>query len=295
MKKLLFVLLSFWISNIYAQIDFDFTQRQLRASQDTSKVVRDSLNKALKDQISSAMETIPPFCIFKDNYFISGTNFNGGINSNNSDVKYQISVMDRLIKGALPYDTYLFITYTQKSFWDIYKESAPFEDTNFNPSLGIGNNIVVNDRLAGIVLLQIEHESNGRDSIWNRSWNMVSTTGIYEINRNFNVQMKIWIPFWLAKENKDIAQYKGYWHIGGMYNSTNKRWYFSAVVTKRGGWNFGANVALEAAFRLTKRSNQYICFQYYNGYGESLLDYKQYSNYLRFGLVIKPTFWHSIL
>ena len=290
MKKIFIILLlSVCISNVYAQIDMDITRLQIRANQDTSKVARDSLNKVLKSQINSLMETIPPFGIFKDNYFVTGTNFDGGVNKNNSDAKYQISVMHRLIKGVLPHDTYLFITYTQKSFWDIYKKSAPFEDTNFNPSLGLGNNIVVNDRLSGVLLLQIEHESNGRDSIWNRSWNMISTTGIYEINKNFNVQLKIWIPFLLAKENKDIAQYKGYWHVAGMYNSSNKRWSFSAVLTKRGGWDWGTNVSLEAAFRLTKRSNQY------NGYGESLLDYKKYSNYLRFGIVIKPNYWHSIL
>lgn len=51
---------------------------------------------------------------------------------------------------------------------------------------------------------------------------------------------------------------------------------------------------LEAAFRLTKKRNQYICIQYYNGYGESLLDYNVFSGYIRVGVVIKPDKWFSI-
>ena len=45
---------------------------------------------------------------------------------------------------------------------------------------------------------------------------------------------------------------------------------------------------MDAAFRLSKISNQYIYLQYYNGYGEGLLAYNQFHNYLRIGFVIKP-------
>ena len=237
----------------YAQQDYK--------KKDTTRHKNEWLEKRdypLRDSVRRELEAIPPFSIYKDNYFVTGTNFDGGVNQNNSDAKFQISIMHRLIKGVLPHDMYLFITYTQKSFWDIYRKS------------------------------------NGLDSIWNRSWNRVSFTAIYMVNRNFNVQFKAWIPFWKAKENKDITRYAGYWHVAGNFRTQNQRFSFSSVITKRGGWDLNANVFLEAAFRLTKKSNQYICLQYYNGYAEGLLDYNRFQSYLRFGILIKPNKWVSI-
>lgn len=248
-----------------------------------------------RDSIRRELETIPPFSIYKDNYFVTGTNFRGGgINQHNSDAKFQVSIMHRLIRGILPQDMYLFITYSQRSFWDIYKKSAPFEENVYNPSIGIGNNIVIDDHVVGVGFFQIEHESNGRDSIWNRSWNKVSFTAIGAITPDLNLQFKVWVPFWKAKENKDIARYAGYWHLVANYQTPSRRFSFTGQYIKRGGWDLNANFMLEAAFRLTKKRNQYICIQYYNGYGESLLDYNVFSGYIRVGVVIKPDKWFSI-
>ncbi len=60
-------------------------------------------------------------------------------------------------------------------------------------------------------------------------------------------------------------------------------------MVKRSGWNFNYNFIIEAAYRFSLKSNQYLFAQYYNGYGEGLLDYKQYHSQLRVGIVIKPT------
>ena len=59
-------------------------------------------------------------------------------------------------------------------------------------------------------------------------------------------------------------------------------------LTKRRGWALNYNTTLEFCYRLFKRDNQYLFAQYYNGYGEGLLDYKQYHSTLRVGIVIKP-------
>ena len=84
-----------------------------------------------KDSLYRAVESIPPFGIYKDNYIVTGTSFSGGrVTKDNSDAKYQISLPHRLIKSILPLHTYLFLTYTQKSFWEIYKDSKPFYENN---------------------------------------------------------------------------------------------------------------------------------------------------------------------
>lgn len=242
--------------------------------------------------INRIAETLPSFGIFKDNYFVTGSSFSGGqATKYNSDAKFQISIRQRLFKGVLPFNTSVFLSYSQKSFWDIYRESKPFDDNNYNPALGLNSYITLKKKVVGIVLLQYEHESNGRDSIWSRSVNKLSLTGILQVNKDLSVYLKIWYPHALDITNQDLTYYAGYATAGVCYQILKQRMSFSAYVTKRGGWNLNANVDLEAAFKLTRRSNQYICLKYYNGYAEGLLNYNKYSSYLRIGIVIKPRYF----
>ena len=207
------------------------------------------------DSVRREIDREPPFGIYKDNYFVTGSSFShGGPNKYNSDAKFQISLRYRLIQGVLPYNTYLFLTYTQKSFWE----------------------------------MQYEHESNGRDSIWSRSWNRISLLGQIFFSRNWSMEVKLWAPFSLDDPNRDIVYYNGYGLVAANYKSDNERLWLSACITKRGGWNLNANTELEVAWRAIRKCNLYLTLQYYNGYGEGLLAYNQFHNYLRIRFVIKP-------
>lgn len=248
-------------------------------------------DKNVRDSILVDLTTIPAFTIYKDNYIITGTSFSGGkINKYNSDAKFQISLRHRLYKGKLPYQLYPFLTYTQKSFWDIYRKSAPFAENNYNPTLGVGRNFIRNNQLVGMGMLQFEHESNGRDSIWSRSWNKISFMGLYVINTRFTVQAKFWIPVMVADENHNIVRYSGYAQFAGTYTNYDRRLSCSVIMVKRGGWNLNANWQLEVAYKIFRLDNQYVFMQFYDGYGESLIDYNRFSRYLRVGIVIKPDF-----
>lgn len=241
------------------------------------------------DSIADDLGTIPAFTIYKDNYIITGTDFSGGkINKYNSDAKFQISLRHRLYKRMLPWRVYLFFTYTQKSFWDIYRKSAPFKETNYNPTLGFGHNFIRNNRITAMASLQYEHESNGRDSIWSRSWNKISFMGLYSFNRNYTLQAKFWIPIMVADENKYMPRYSGIAQVAGTYISDNQRLVCSVLMVKCGGWNLNANWQFELAYRMFRFDNQYFFLQYYNGYGESMIDYNRFHHWLRVGIVIKP-------
>lgn len=242
-----------------------------------------------EDSLMQALGNIPAFTIYKDNYVVTGTSFTGGkISKYNSDAKFQISLRHRLYRKLLPYRIYLFLTYSQKSFWDIYRKSAPFADNNYNPSLGFGRNFIGEGRIKGIGMVQFEHESNGRDSIWSRSWNRLTFTGIYLMNKNYTFQAKVWIAMQVAKENRHLTRYAGIGHLAATYASDNGRLSCSALMIKRGGWNWNANWRLEVAYRLFREDNQYLFMQFCNGYGESMIAYNQFRRYLRFGFVIKP-------
>ena len=243
-----------------------------------------------EDSVMQASGNIPAFTIYKDNYIITGTSFSGGkITKYNSDAKFQISLRHRLYRNLLPYRLYLFLTYTQKSFWAIYRSSAPFTETNYNPTLGVGRNFIAAGRIAGSAMLQFEHESNGRDSIWSRSWNRITFMGIYNMNYNFTFQAKFWIPMILSEYNKNITRYSGIGHLAATYNHDSGRFSCSALMLKRGGWNFNANWQIDVAYRLFRQDNQYLYLQFYNGYGESMIHYDNFRRYIRLGFVIKPS------
>ncbi len=95
-----------------------------------------------EDEVRHRLDSTHSFGILKENYIITGNPLNKPINVDNADVKYQISFRQRLTNSYLPFNTFIFISYTQKSFWNIYKKSSPFRDTNFNPGIGFGRYLI---------------------------------------------------------------------------------------------------------------------------------------------------------
>ena len=74
------------------------------------------------DSVRAVLDKAPYFTLFKDNYFIGGTTIGHKPTAANSDVKFQLSIAQRLTKSKLPFDTYLFIQYTQKAFWNVFQK-----------------------------------------------------------------------------------------------------------------------------------------------------------------------------
>ena len=247
---------------------------------DSTVVDSDSLRRAFDNQ--------PSFGIYKDNYFTFGVPVGHIPNRHNSNVKFQISIAQRLTRSTLPWNTYLFLFYSQKVFWNILEDSMPMTDLNFNPGVGLVKPLFVKNRFVGKLMFLLEHESNGRDGVKSRSWNKISFGGNIMIDPNFIVHGKVWIPIVDGVENKDILDYCGIYQIGTQFFSRDRRFGAAITLVKRKGWSLNYNTIVELNYRLFRRDNQYLFLQYYNGYGEGLLDYKVYHSMLRVGIVIKP-------
>ncbi len=228
------------------------------------------------------------FGLYKDNYFIFGCPIGYRPTKANSDVKFQISVAQKLTRATLPFGTYLYLYYTQKVFWSVLENSMPMTDLNFNPGIALAKPIFTKGRFLGKVTLAIEHESNGRDSIQSRSWNKVSLAGSVMVDPNLMVYAKFWIPIVDGQNNRDILRYSGIFQLGWDWRSTNRRLGASMNFVKRQGNVFNWNVTAEFSWRFSRSANQYLFAQYYNGYGEGLLAYNKYHSMLRIGIVIKP-------
>ena len=245
----------------------------------------------IADSIRAELDRRPYFSLYKDTYFVGGTVLGGTPTQYNSDVKFQISFQQRLTKSNLPWNSYLYLFYTQKAMWNVFERSLPFHDLNFNPGIGISRFIIMKGRLIGKATMMIEHESNGRDGTASRSWNKISWAGEAYISPFLMAHAKFWIPIIDGQYNKDILKYMGISQAGFQARSNDDKWVLDMTLVKRKGWNLNFNTIVQLGYRINHNSNQFIMLQYYNGYGESMLDYNHYHSRIRIGLLIRPRFF----
>lgn len=240
------------------------------------------------DSVRREFDKGPYFTLYKDNYFIFGPSIGPKATKENTNVKFQISVRQKLTKSTLPLGSYLYLCYTQKVFWNVLEKSFPMTDLNFNPGIGLAKPIFKNGKYLGKIILQLEHESNGRDSIQSRSWNRLSLGADALMSNNLLVHAKVWVPFVDGENNKDLLKYVGIFQVGAELSSNDRRWKWSLVFAKRKTWKLDFNTIAEISWQFSRKADWNLFAQYYNGYGEGLLDYNRFSSHLRASIVIRP-------
>ncbi|MCC8154995.1 MAG: phospholipase A [Tannerellaceae bacterium] len=255
---------------------------RLRPRLDQFEVSEPDLIKYLDQQ--------PAFGVFKDAFFTTGIPLNQRITNETADAMFQVSIRQRLTKSYLPFNFFAYLTFSQKAFWDIYSESSPLRDINFNPGLGFGKYIIKDNKLIGATFIQIEHESNGKDGEDSRSWNYLSVSGKFFFNRNFNTIFKLWAPYVDGGENKDLLRYRGIGTVSANFLSNNTLWWITGELNPRKGFG-NVNTTFTVGYKISNRSNQYLYTRFYNGRGDSLLNYKEYEMNIRIGICIKPDFY----
>jgi phospholipase A1 len=208
----------------------------------------------------------------------------------NQEVKFQISFKTKLWEDVLGKDMDLWIAYTQLSFWQFYdfQNSAPFRETDYEPELLL--NFRTNYNLPGLrgryISVGIDHQSNGRSRPLSRSWNRVVADFGFERER-LTVILKTW--YRIPEDEKDddnpgIDRFLGYGQIDVHYHRDGHLVGLSVRNNLRAHGNKGA-VQLEWSFPLFPYVSGYI--QYFNGYGESLLDYRASVNRIGAGFILK--------
>jgi Outer membrane phospholipase A len=191
----------------------------------------------------------------------------------------------------------IWVAYTQLSFWQLYNSafSAPFRETDYEPELLI--NFRTDYAIPGFdnfkiryFNLGLNHDSNGRSRPLSRGWNrVVANVGMEK--DNFNLLLKTWYRIPEDEhndDNPDITRYMGYGELWGIYYWRGQR--FAAMLRNNlRSENLGA-VQLDWSIPLSFISDNFknISFyiQYFNGYGESLIDYNTSINRISAGLML---------
>jgi len=245
-----------------------------------------------REIFNDSLRRLPSFSSYQDNYFITGLPTNRDIDQNSADAKFQVSFKQIISRDLLPFESYLYFTYTQKAFWNVYKESLPFRDVNFNPSIAIGKAIYnKEDRLKGIASIAMEHESNGRDSIFSRSWNRVTAAYTTPLFKNTTARFELWLPFGFQESNPDLLEYTGVGEIHINHELKQDKLTFNLMLRKGLGFDGRGVVRSRVYYNPFKNNklNQYIMLEWYLGQAESLLDFRKSSSIIRLGYVIKTT------
>ncbi len=204
-----------------------------------------------------------------------------------TEVEFQLSVKVHVARGILG-DGTLSAAYTNRSFWQAYNKefSAPFRETNHEPELILG---YANDwqwrgiRNVGNQLI-FNHQSNGRGEPLSRSWNRIMFNMVFERDR-FAMTFKPWYRIPEAAEdddNRDIEFYLGNFEWMGFYQWRDRTLSIMLRNNLRSD-NRGA-VEIGWSFPISAKIKAYV--KYFNGYGESLIEYNNSLQSVGFGVLI---------
>ena len=194
------------------------------------------------------------------------------------ELHFEFSFERPITYDALGLGEKISFAYAQNSWWQITQDSAPFRESNYRPELYVSAPVPFADELK----LGAMHESNGKGGEESRSWNRLYAQSTWSAD-GFSITPRAWYAFWLDRTNEDIADYMGYGDLRASYTFGKQR--LSALWRNNlhfDGSNRGA-IELNYSFPIFN-SGFYGYLRYFNGYGESLADYKRSVNKIGIGL-----------
>jgi phospholipase A1 len=242
---------------------------------------------------------------YKPNYLLPFT-FNHNIQSNDAykdvvssdelqpvEVKFQLSFKIPVLVDIADLPLSLYFGYTQVSFWQAYNgsNSSPFRETNYEPEMFL--QWVHNRKLGGnwhfkLATLNLTHQSNGKTEPVSRSWNRIESKLVLE-NGDFTLALNPWVRFTEDPEsdnNPDLLDYYGHGQIYALYKMGKQNVSLTSRNNIESGFSKGS-LEFNWSFPLHGKIRGY--FQIFSGYGNSLIEYNQYSNTV--GLGISLTDW----
>ncbi|UUO23711.1 phospholipase A [Colwellia sp. M166] len=222
-----------------------------------------------------------------------------GLNTENVDhmeAKYQISVKLPIYQEYLS-SSGLYMGFTAVSYWQVYNSEAskPFRETNYEPELFYAwrNQLSFAGFKFNQIRLGLSHQSNGQSGLRSRSWNRVFASAMFSDDDSF-YHIKAWYRIKEDKKNNpfdsngddnpDITTFMGHTEFG--YGTKLGKVNIMALVRNnlKTSENKGS-VELNLSYPINTRYD--FLLQYFNGYGDSLVDYNRHQERVGVGIQLK--------
>ncbi|NOZ89712.1 MAG: phospholipase A [Epsilonproteobacteria bacterium] len=252
------------------------------------------LNGTSKDTISEIVTSSFNLKAYKENYLLPASyrynsDFveNGTHDSKHVETEYQVSIKYDFASDMLGLGEIYSFGYTQRSWWQVYAQSAFFRESNYQPEFFVkiptykflGKTFVKGFKLSAI------HESNGRGGEYERSWNRLSLSTFTQY-KNLISEFEVWyrLPDNIDY-NPNITDYLGYGQLK-LLIPYNKNLFKVKIRTndnlEKGSLEFTYTHPLPTR----EESDLFLFVKTFNGYGESLIDYNHYVNKISIGVGI---------
>ncbi|MFW2365138.1 MAG: phospholipase A [Desulforhopalus sp.] len=213
-----------------------------------------------------------------------------GLEVDDTEVQFQLSIKTPLAVELFDQHLDIFAGYTLRSFWQFYNRdiSSPFRESNHEPEIWLQER-PLNRKFFGfkntINGIGLNHMSNGQGGSLSRSWNRVY--GFFSLERgNLALMLIPWIRIEEDLENDDNPDITDYYGHGELRLAYKHKDHTFGIITRNNlesGFSRGA-VTLGWSFPLFDYPYLKGYFQYFSGYGESLIDYDSYVNRIGIGL-----------
>ena len=202
-----------------------------------------------------------------------------------TEIKFQISFKLPIWRNVLDQKVDAYFAYTTQSWWQLFNGdiSAPFRETNYEPELyirGFTNYDFLGIQLAGWSF-GINHQSNGRAEPLSRSWNRIMARLGFVANDNLTFLVRV-----LRVEediedddNPDIEDFLGNGDVRAIWTPGKST--YTAMLRKG-----REEHALELTWSYPIGTTFRIYTQFYEGFGESMIDYNQDTSRFSIGISI---------
>jgi len=231
------------------------------------------------------------FSLFEPIYFADGSNGTEMARFQFS-LKYRVVIPDDPRSRGLVDN--LYFAYTQMSLWDIRAHDSPFHDTSYMPQVfyyvpDTGWTSPIFKQMS--MMAGLGHESNGQDGPESRSIDILFVRPTWEIGdtQTYHLTISPKVYYYLPsrkEDNPDIADYRGYVDLLIKYGSPDS-WQL-ATTLRKGTKSWYGSIDTQLTYPLAKLFGSawggYIWLGYFNGFGESLLEYNQKHWIARIGL-----------
>ena len=187
----------------------------------------------------------------------------------------------------------LQFAFTQRSLWDMNAVSSPFYDTSYMPEL-IFESLALKPQAGDTSFTWLgfqtafKHESNGRDGPDSRSLNTVYFRPVAAFGKlngwHLLVIPELFTYLTSLENNPDLKDYRGFGQLRLVLGRNDRPSLMLSTWAGKALEHPSLQLDLTVPIR-TRLLNfeTYLLVQYFNGYGESLLSYREKSSTVRAG------------